>query len=163
LITLGVINGGLGLHLVGERGRLVIAYAVIAGSLFLAYVSAKIYRWLQHGEQLGPQPAEANVGPQPGEATVDPQPGEETVDPQPAETNAGHQPAEVEDQSDRGRLLEVRRFGFATEDEVADIQRRRREARLAYEGERQRREAALRTRTQQKRGGVLPFEHFGVA
>ncbi|KAK3309958.1 uncharacterized protein B0T15DRAFT_19471 [Chaetomium strumarium] len=63
LIALGVINGGMGLRLVGERGGLVIAYGVIAGVLFLAYAGAKIFRLFRQGERLGPKPAEMNGRP----------------------------------------------------------------------------------------------------
>lgn len=42
-MLLGIINGGLGLRLVGERQELVIAYGVVAGVIFLCYILAKVF------------------------------------------------------------------------------------------------------------------------
>ncbi|KAK4681632.1 hypothetical protein QC764_109090 [Podospora pseudoanserina] len=43
LMLLGIINGGLGLRLVGERQELVIAYGVVSGVIFLCYILAKAF------------------------------------------------------------------------------------------------------------------------
>ncbi|KAK0660493.1 hypothetical protein QBC41DRAFT_236535 [Cercophora samala] len=54
LMLLGIINGGLGLQLVGERQELVIAYSVVAGVIFLCYILAKMFT------VLGAQKAQGN-------------------------------------------------------------------------------------------------------
>ncbi|KAK0618260.1 hypothetical protein B0T17DRAFT_592096 [Bombardia bombarda] len=54
LMTLGVVNGGLGLQLSNERTGLVIAYSVVAGVIFLAYFIVKVWAAIG-GRQRGRQ------------------------------------------------------------------------------------------------------------
>jgi hypothetical protein len=52
LMVLGVINGGLGLQLAGERGDLVTAYSVVSGFLLVAYAGAKFCDHFRHEQHV---------------------------------------------------------------------------------------------------------------
>jgi len=45
LLLLGVINGGVGLQMVGEKKSFIIAYAVVAVILFAAWIAVKAFRF----------------------------------------------------------------------------------------------------------------------
>ncbi len=57
LMVLGVVNGGLGLQLAQESSGPVIAYAVIAGVVFVVYAGFKVwsYFWLGTGTAVDAQ------------------------------------------------------------------------------------------------------------
>lgn len=48
-MALGVINGGLGLQLAREENGLVIAYGVVAGVVYLAYIGYKTGLFFRDG------------------------------------------------------------------------------------------------------------------
>lgn len=50
LITLAFINGGLGLQLAGEHGGKVIAYAVIAAVIWVAWIGITFF-WPNKGKR----------------------------------------------------------------------------------------------------------------
>ena len=45
-MILGIINGGLGLKLAGGDGVFVIAYSVVAGVMFVAYLAVSFWKGL---------------------------------------------------------------------------------------------------------------------
>ncbi|KAJ8121823.1 hypothetical protein ONZ43_g1824 [Nemania bipapillata] len=54
LIVLGIINGGLGLKLAGAAQSLVIAYAVVAAVIFVAYMGAAVLGEVKRNRRAGP-------------------------------------------------------------------------------------------------------------
>jgi predicted lipid-binding transport protein (Tim44 family) len=66
LLALGVINGGVGLQMVGEKQSIIVAYSVISAIIFTAWIAVKAMRFFgtskegQHKQLNSPQ-----VGPQP--------------------------------------------------------------------------------------------------
>ena len=62
IITLGIINGGLGLQLANDASRgQIIAYAVVAAIMWLAYVASAVYGEIKrkrHNKPVGPAAVE---------------------------------------------------------------------------------------------------------
>lgn len=50
MIILGIVNGGLGYQLTGNRSAY-IPYGVVAGIVFLIYVSVVLFAWYRGGAQ----------------------------------------------------------------------------------------------------------------
>lgn len=51
MITLGIVNGGLGLELADQGKGAYIAYGVVAGIVWLLYVAVAVYAELTRGRK----------------------------------------------------------------------------------------------------------------
>ena len=70
LMALGVINGGLGLQVVGASTSIVVAYAVIAAIVFVVYVVTKLITSFRRRVHVGGSKEAGHMSPQ--EITMSP-------------------------------------------------------------------------------------------